>query len=440
MRKVTCFQYSLFFLLFTLFSGCQKSYNINISSVPLPPTELRGAIISSTKIRLDWVDKSTNEVGFKIERKTALTQYTILRTVGADTTSYIDFDVIPGTTYTYRVYAFNSVGASITYTNEVTLSTLTLPILTTNSVSNITGIDANSGGNIISDGGGAIISRGVVWSTSTGPTISLNTKTSDGNGSGNFSSYISDLSISTKYYVRAYATNSAGTSYGNEVVFNTNTINIKNGLIAYYPFTGNPADSSGNNYHGLLNGPTLTSDRFGNQNRAYSFDGKTSNIFINNAFFDIGWNQFSISCWYYLNKISNINNTYSSHILFNSSPHNGIALDINWGDTKKYNFWLGTPASGWSYFANATSNQDATATAWKHVVLVKNQNSFSLYIDGKLDKIFTSANPILSGLMKIYLGSTDPLTSNEVFDGKLDDFRFYNRALSEDEIVYLSKN
>jgi len=99
--------------------------------------------------------------------------------------------------------------------------TATLPILTTNDISTITQTTATSGGNISNDGGETIISRGVCWSTNNTPTLADN-KTLDGAGAGSFVSAIAGLTAGTTYYVRAYATNSAGTAYGNEIRFTTN--------------------------------------------------------------------------------------------------------------------------------------------------------------------------------------------------------------------------
>ncbi len=97
----------------------------------------------------------------------------------------------------------------------------TTPTVTTNPVSSITSNSAVCGGNVTSDGGATVTARGVCWSTSSYPTTS-NSRTTDGNGTGTFTSYISGLSSSTIYYVRAYATNSSGTSYGSNVIFTTN--------------------------------------------------------------------------------------------------------------------------------------------------------------------------------------------------------------------------
>lgn len=93
--------------------------------------------------------------------------------------------------------------------------------ITTNTITNITDTSAVCGGNISSSGGSAITARGICWSTLHNPTI-VNNHTSNNIGKGSFSSNITGLSMGTTYYIRAYATNSAGTSYGTELSFTTN--------------------------------------------------------------------------------------------------------------------------------------------------------------------------------------------------------------------------
>ena len=97
----------------------------------------------------------------------------------------------------------------------------TPPIISTTSVSAITQTTATSGGKITSDGGATITASGVCWSTTSGPTTALSTKTTDGTGTGTFISSLTNLTPITTYYVRAYATNNAGTAYGNEISFTT---------------------------------------------------------------------------------------------------------------------------------------------------------------------------------------------------------------------------
>lgn len=94
------------------------------------------------------------------------------------------------------------------------------PTVSTSSVSNITETSATCGGNVTSDGGAAVTARGVCWSTAQNPTINSN-KTNEGSGTGSFTSNITGLNHNTTYYVRAYATNSEGTSYGEVKSFTT---------------------------------------------------------------------------------------------------------------------------------------------------------------------------------------------------------------------------
>lgn len=95
-----------------------------------------------------------------------------------------------------------------------------IPVLTTLDITNILATSASCGGNISDDGGADITARGVCWGTTEKPTI-LNSHTSDGKGTGNFTSSISGLNGGTPYHVRAYATNSEGTAYGSDKSFIT---------------------------------------------------------------------------------------------------------------------------------------------------------------------------------------------------------------------------
>ena len=125
--------------------------------------------------------------------------------------------------------------------------TKTAPILTTSAISNITLKTASSGGNVSDDGGDTVTSRGLVWNTAPSPTTSLTSKTIDGSGLGNFSSSISNLLPSNSYFVRAYATNSIGTGYGNELSFTTGAIVLPTlSTTVITSITTNSAISGGN--------------------------------------------------------------------------------------------------------------------------------------------------------------------------------------------------
>ena len=136
-------------------------------------------------------------------------------------TSYIT-SLNANTTYYSRAYATNGVGTA--YGNQINFTTTnisgSLPTLTTVSASNVTNNSAVSGGNITSDGGSTVTQRGVCWSTNQNPTIADNI-TTNGSGSGSFTSSITSLNSNTTYYSRAYATNGVGTAYGNQINFTT---------------------------------------------------------------------------------------------------------------------------------------------------------------------------------------------------------------------------
>lgn len=128
----------------------------------------------------------------------------------------------PDTKYYVRAYITNSVGTG--YGEEISFTTLKLavPDLTTSEISSITQTGAVSGGNVTNDNGSPVTERGICWSMLEHPTVLLSTKAKSGSGTGLFTCSIPGLSVSTKYYIRSYAVNSVGTSYGNEISFTTN--------------------------------------------------------------------------------------------------------------------------------------------------------------------------------------------------------------------------
>ncbi len=126
-----------------------------------------------------------------------------------------------GTTYYVRAYATNSNGTA--YSGQrafTTATTVSVPTVTTGTVSSITTSSASVSGNVTSDGGARVNARGICYSTSQNPTIS-NTKVTSGSGTGSFSCSLTGLTAGTTYYVRAYATNSEGTAYGEQLSFTT---------------------------------------------------------------------------------------------------------------------------------------------------------------------------------------------------------------------------
>ena len=150
--------------------------------------------------------------------------------------------LIPATTYYVRAYATNSSGTA--YGDQQTFTTLTVPSVITNAVTHIMDNSAVCGGHIISNGGENITQCGVCWSTSPNPTLS-DSHTVNTNGETSFSNVLTNLQPQTSYYVRAYASNSVGVGYGDEVIFTTRLAGDA------YPCLGTPTvtDFDGNVYN-----------------------------------------------------------------------------------------------------------------------------------------------------------------------------------------------
>jgi uncharacterized protein (TIGR02145 family) len=127
-----------------------------------------------------------------------------------------------GTNYYVRAYATNEAGTGYGNDEDFRTSNAILPTVITAQVSNINANSAESGGEVSDDGYGTVSSRGICWNTIPEPTLTNNIGyTTDGNGLGSFTSLMTNLADTTTFYVRAYATNEAGTAYGNEESFTT---------------------------------------------------------------------------------------------------------------------------------------------------------------------------------------------------------------------------
>ncbi|MDX9847120.1 MAG: kelch repeat-containing protein [Tenuifilaceae bacterium] len=202
------------------FANTNKSNYLSIATKPIfpSPSNLQVIIDSGPLVILNWSDNSNGEDGFVIDRKIGDNDWeTGYARVDENQNTYIDSDFsYNGNNYFYRVYAyFDKQYSGFT---EVDL----LPIVTTNEVNNITGCTAISGGNVITAGAISLLARGIIWGTNTDLTLqNALGSTNEGNSIGVFSSELTSLTINTNFFVRAYASNNVGTSYGSVLSFAT---------------------------------------------------------------------------------------------------------------------------------------------------------------------------------------------------------------------------
>jgi hypothetical protein len=203
---------------------------------------------------------------------------------------------------------------------------------------------------------------------------------------------------------------------------------LKNGLVAYYPFNGNANDESGNGNNGTVNGAILTSDRFGIVERSYFFNGLNSSISLSTINLNDDW---SISFFSILNNF--IPEVQYQFGFENQLKGIGIVGDPNpCGMPRKFFIYDGASSCNNVLY----SNEIVFESKWYHFLVVKNKNSYNLYINGDLSSGNSSIGNI--SLNKIVVGRRFP--DNRFFEGKIDDIRIYNRTLSQEEITYLANN
>ena len=421
-----------------LFTTCKKGSKGPIEVIPLAPSNLSASLTSSTQVNLSWTDNSTNETGFKIERKTSGGVYQIISTTGADINSFTD-NLPTNSSYSYRVYSYNSAGNSLAYSNEQSINN-NLPMLITTGVSQITGISGSSGGEIASSGSD-IIARGVVWSISPNPTVSLSTKTVDGIGVTAFTSKLTGLKLNTTYYLRAYATNLAGTSYGNEITFTTLNVDLETGLVAYFPFNGNATDESGNGNNGVILGAQPTTDRFNNPNKAYSFNDNSIQV-ANSA--TLNPPNITISLWL-------LHTGTNRCILAKNNPYDArsasymLTIDDNAGSSQmgfSVGYGIGYCTSQYKYFGYGPRGQ-IPQNSWNHVaVTIKANGEVNCYLNGDFwfNLVGDPYSPCNDSSSILKIGGPYWNSNKQSFLGKLDEIRFYNRILTSEEIKFLSKN
>jgi hypothetical protein len=154
-------------------------------------------------------------------KSTGSSTYSVTTGTGTGTYTSSLTGLTPATIYYVRAFATNSIGT--VYGTETNFTTLAVvpTLASTETATSITTTTTISGGNITDNGGATVTTSGLVWSTTTNPTIPSATKTTDGTSSGIFTSSLTGLTAATTYYVRSYATNSVGTNYGTQTSFTT---------------------------------------------------------------------------------------------------------------------------------------------------------------------------------------------------------------------------
>ena len=211
---------------------------------------------------------------------------------------------------------------------------------------------------------------------------------------------------------------------------------LTQGLVGYWPFCGNANDDSGNGNNGTVNGATLTTDRFGNANSAYSFDGINSSVDcgnIPNALWGSS-NNFSFNFWFKPDGIR-----YGR--VFTYWPNSGdlsFAIQCTYEQNR-----IAFNCSQYTAMANAPyaqiyPNFTFSNNTWYNITLTYSSNEIKMYVNGSFIDSTNYNGPIANhGLNSILRFGIHPIETSERFSGILDDFSCFNKLLSQTEITNL---
>ena len=243
---------------------------------------------------------------------------------------------------------------------------------------------------------------------------------------------------------------------GNSIILSTSTsnssisactstqlpANLQNGLMAYYPFCGNANDLSGNGNNGVVNGATLTKDRFGLSNSAYSFNGVSNFIRVPNSTSISIQNSFTISTWIYMQGGGCNPRVLEVNSVLNSCGGYTLAVNGNSNISRTIH------AASFGSCSNALGfnpTQAITSLTWHHLAFTVDANTGvgNFYLDGQLIQTKTGyvAQPFSYNGNALTIGNINA-SRCDWWGGMIDDVMLYNRALTSNEIqsLYTSQN
>ena len=257
--------------------------------------------------------------------------------------------------------------------------------------------------------------------------------------------YFYSVDLNTK---KISSINSIPANNGSDLALNLKVCNdlssIESGLntdlVAYYPFNGNANDSSLNGLNGIINQATLTSDRFGNANSAYSFNGTSSSIMVNH---DPKLNPLplSVSCWFNFDA-TQINSESALINKYSAASWDGWNLPLNQTNGGTIHPWylLNRSNNVIGDYGNPSFNAiNIGNSKWHNIVFtVDSFNGGSMFIDGILitNRPWVGVPAASTNSWPMYFGYY--LGSNTFYKGLIDDIRIYKRVLTQEEIQYFA--
>jgi hypothetical protein len=208
-----------------------------------------------------------------------------------------------------------------------------------------------------------------------------------------------------------------------------------NGLVGYWPFEGNANDASIHNNNGIVTGATLTQDRFGKANFAYSFNGGANYIQVaNDSSFNFTKNRMTVSFWMLTTVTTPVNNVHTLISKQNSSGANQSGFNIAKENSLTYLLIKNGPNTSQGYSRVPSAS---LLNSWHHLVYVADSGILKSYLDGQLIKTDTTNAAIGLSTQAMRFGKPIYSTFNSEFNGTLDDIGIWNRALTPQEVTSL---
>jgi hypothetical protein len=201
------------------------------------------------------------------------------------------------------------------------------------------------------------------------------------------------------------------------------------GLVGYWPFNGNANDESGNGNNGTVNGTSLTTDRFGNTNKAYSFNGTSNFISVSNNNSLQTPNAISVNSWVQFSGPG----LGSSRLISKGWSPNGIEVHTETSTNHKIRYGGGFNGIGYGPISQTTLADNQ----WYMVTTIDNSNVKYIYINGTLeDSLVHNYGSVPVSTIDLYFGKNSQ-NATDYLDGKLDDIGIWNRSLTQQEVTDL---
>jgi hypothetical protein len=199
---------------------------------------------------------------------------------------------------------------------------------------------------------------------------------------------------------------------------------LTDGLVAYYPFNGNANDESGNGNDGTVNGATLASDRFGETDSAYDFDGVNDYVEILDSPELSGMSELSLSAWVRINE---------------PFSENGVIISKWSPSPRSYVFYFKPTADvvrlGMSSHGSTFPDKLINIQQWHHLLAVLDGTQITLFLDGNAQSTTSYSGSVPASTMNVLIGKEHDV--ERYFKGSIDDLRIYDRALSNNEVAEL---